>query len=142
MLDLTVKLGLLRPSASYEVDDVVRVADISFQSELATLKRLSDATRRLGRRHSVVVVVDAGGLREGCNPREALAVARFVDSSFLDVVGVATNYGCPVAAGPSRQDLDVFYTPFSKYSEHWAVQCPLSLWVAQPSYRFSFVTST
>ena len=48
-----------------EVSEVVEYADVSFQSELSTIRLLDEAAGRAGKRHNVVLMIDLGDLREG-----------------------------------------------------------------------------
>lgn len=56
---------LLRLSMPSEVSEVVEYADVSFQSELSTIRLLDEAAGRAGKRHNVVLMIDLGDLREG-----------------------------------------------------------------------------
>ena len=56
---------LLRIPMLCEVEDVVKYADISMNSELDTLKALNKAAKTLNKVHSVIIMVDLGDLREG-----------------------------------------------------------------------------
>lgn len=55
---------LLRLSMPSEVSEVVEYADVSFQSELSTIRLLDEAAGRAGKRHNVVLMIDLGDLRE------------------------------------------------------------------------------
>jgi predicted amino acid racemase len=96
-------LLLLRVPAPSELDDTARYADISLQSELATLRRLADAVDAVdavdahGRRHGVILMLDLGDLREGWfNADELVEAAGFVERQLpaLELLGVGTNLGC------------------------------------------------
>lgn len=49
---------LLRLSMPSEVSEVVEYADVSFQSELSTIRLLDEAAGRAGKRHNVVLMID------------------------------------------------------------------------------------
>ena len=59
---------LLRVAQPSEVDDVVRCAEVSQQSEPCTVRLLGEAAARQGKRHKVVIMIDMGDLREGAIP--------------------------------------------------------------------------
>lgn len=97
---------LLRLPPLSDVDEVVGMADVSLNSELAVLAGLSQAAHRCGRVHDVVVMVDLGDLREGVWPgdlvhffREAL---RF---SGVRIRGLGTNLACFGAVAPSAENM-------------------------------------
>ncbi|HOY68780.1 MAG TPA: alanine racemase, partial [Candidatus Ozemobacteraceae bacterium] len=56
---------LLRLPTISEAANVVRAADISLNSNLTTLRALSEAAIAAGVRHKVIVMIDVGDLREG-----------------------------------------------------------------------------
>ncbi|MEU8390113.1 alanine/ornithine racemase family PLP-dependent enzyme [Micromonospora sp. NPDC048843] len=86
---------LLRPPTPSEVADVVRWADYSLNSSLATMEALSQAAQTLRRRHRVVNMVDAGDLREGIWPDRVIPVIRKVARlSRIEVAGLGTNLAC------------------------------------------------
>ncbi len=99
------ELTMLRLPQPSRVADVVRLADVSLNSELSTIALLSREAERLGRRHGVVVMVDLGDLREGfwigdgvataMAAGELATLARELRSlSGVEVVGIGTNLTC------------------------------------------------
>lgn len=60
---------LLRISMQSEVEDVVRYADISMQSEKETIRLIGGAAKKLGKVHKIILMVDMGDLREGISTR-------------------------------------------------------------------------
>lgn len=78
-------------------DETVRLADVSLNSESATLDALEAACERQNRRHGVILMTDLGDLREGAWTKEELAsLARHTefDLSRLDLLGIGVNLGC------------------------------------------------
>jgi len=86
---------LLRLPAFSEVDEVVRAADISLNSGLPALKKLSEAARAQGRKHKVIIMVDLGDLREGIWPDMAVTLVKAAkDLPALEIIGLGTNLAC------------------------------------------------
>ena len=56
---------LLRLPMLSQVEDVVRFADISFNSQPETVAALNAAAQKLNKQHKVVLMIDLGDLREG-----------------------------------------------------------------------------
>ena len=56
---------LLRSPVLSEIEDVIRYADISLNSEVAVIKALSAEAVRQGKTHEVLLMVVMGDLREG-----------------------------------------------------------------------------
>lgn len=88
-------LMLLRAPHLGEVQQVVRVADISLNSELATIRALGEAARQQNTSHQVILMVDVGDLREGVMPDDVLPiVGEIITLSGIKLVGLGTNVGC------------------------------------------------
>ncbi len=93
---------LLRLPQHSEVDEVVRYADISLNSELSTLKKLNEAAGKAGCRHRVILMVDLGDLREGFFKEEDFyqAVEEVLKMDNLVLEGIGTNLTCYGAVIP------------------------------------------
>jgi predicted amino acid racemase len=102
----TAPVWLLRAPTPGLADEVVRLCDVSLQSELETVLALDRAGGRQSRRHGVVAMVELGDLREGMMPAELPA---FVDAlerlGHIDLIGVGVNLTCYGAVCPSPQNL-------------------------------------
>jgi predicted amino acid racemase len=59
------RLSLIRPPMLSQAERVVRSADVSFNTELEVIRRLSSEAGKLGRTHAVVLMVELGDLRDG-----------------------------------------------------------------------------
>ncbi|HEV7434027.1 MAG TPA: alanine racemase [Pseudorhizobium sp.] len=89
-------------------DDVVRYCDLSLNSELGTIAHLAEAARHSGRRHSVILMVEVGDLREGMLPHDVLpAVAEILalETSGIHFAGIGANYGCVNGVLPNAQNV-------------------------------------
>ena len=97
---------LLRLPALSEVDVVVDCADVSLNSELVVLEGLSEAARRRGRTHDVIVMVDLGDLREGVWPRDLMSfVPEALRLPGIRIVGLGTNLACFGGVMPSEENM-------------------------------------
>ena len=88
---------LLRVPMLSEVPEVVRLTDISLNSELSVLESLNKEASNQNKIHKVILMVDLGDLREGFwNKNEALYVAKLVENEMdnLILAGIGTNLGC------------------------------------------------
>ena len=59
------ELMLIRIPMLSEAEDVIRVADISLNSEIKVIKALNEEAAKQGRIHKVILMADVGDLREG-----------------------------------------------------------------------------
>ncbi len=97
---------LTRSPSLSEVDEVVNYADISFNSELGMIARLSTAARQAERHHGVILMVEMGDLREGLMPRDLAEAARLViDSPHLFLRGIGCNLACYGGIAPDAENM-------------------------------------
>ena len=102
------QLYLLRLPMLSEVAETVRIADLSFNSQLETISALDREAKGQGKIHRVILMVDVGDLREGVMPERLLPLARSVlrlDNILLE--GIGTNVGCYGGVLPSLEQLQL-----------------------------------
>ncbi len=63
--NLDIKKVLLRIPMQTEIEQVIRYADVSLNSEITTISLLSDEALRQGKVHQIILMIDLGDLREG-----------------------------------------------------------------------------
>lgn len=105
---IAVPLMMIRVPMLSEVDDVVRVADYSLNSELATLVALNEAAKEQEKTHRVILMTDLGDLREGwIDYDEFVKVAELVENEFdaLELAGIGTNLGCYGSVIPTEEKM-------------------------------------
>ncbi|WP_096388558.1 alanine/ornithine racemase family PLP-dependent enzyme [Hafnia sp. CBA7124] len=89
---------LLRSPCLSEIEDVVRYADISLNSEPAVMQALSDEAQRQGKTHQVLLMIDMGDLREGiwfAHYEQILSTVKLIEElSGLALYGLGTNFNC------------------------------------------------
>ncbi len=77
------------------LEEVVRLADVSLNSETKIIEALNEEAGRQGVVHRVVIMIELGDLREGILPGSLI---RFYEQIFelphVDVVGIGCNLGC------------------------------------------------
>ncbi len=92
---LDAPLCMLRLPMLSEVEDVVRVADMSQVSEVATAEALSRAAVKQGRTHKLTLMVDLGDLREGLLPQNILRAAEAMSRlPGVELYGLGVNFAC------------------------------------------------
>ena len=88
-------MTLIRAPMMSQVERVVHYADVSFNTEIATIRRLSAAARSSGRKHGVVLMVELGDLREGILPGDIEGIMRQVlQLPNIELEGIGTNLAC------------------------------------------------
>lgn len=88
---------LIRVPMLSEAAEVVRLTEISLNSESKVLRALDHQAGLQDKRHKVILMVDLGDLREGFWDRdELIEAAMCVENNMhnLELAGVGTNLGC------------------------------------------------
>ncbi|HSG66718.1 MAG TPA: alanine racemase, partial [Gammaproteobacteria bacterium] len=105
-LDAHVRTVYIKPPPPAAVDDIVRVADASLNSEIETLELLDAAAERQGVRHGVIVMVEMGDRREGVMEERVIEFAeRAARFEHLKLEGLGTSFNCLNGTLPSRDKL-------------------------------------
>ncbi len=100
---------LIRVPMLSEIEEAIRITDISLNSEVEVLKALNKEALKQGKVHKVVIMIDLGDLREGFwDKKELLDAALMVEKECdgLYLAGVGTNLGCygSVLATPEKMN--------------------------------------
>ena len=98
---------MIRVPMLSEAAEVVRLAEISLNSEMKVLEALNHQAGLQDRKHKVILMADLGDLREGFwDKNELLEAALRVENDLynLELAGVGTNLGCygAIAATPEK----------------------------------------
>ncbi|MEJ2244933.1 MAG: alanine racemase [Acidobacteriota bacterium] len=84
------------------VSDVVRLADVSLNSEIKVIEALDKEARQQGRLHGVVIMIELGDLREGILPGSLIDFYEHVfQLPNIEVKGIGANLGCLAGAVPT-----------------------------------------
>ncbi len=94
--NLDVPKWLIRIPGISDAERVVRYADASLNSEVATIRALNDAAAAQGKVHKVLVMYDLGDLREGYVGRDELLQACDLCMKLpsIQLAGVGANLNC------------------------------------------------
>jgi len=106
--NLNVPKIMLRLPMISEAEKVVEFADISLNSEIETIKALSEKALGKNLVHKIVLMVDLGDLREGYYNDEDLfqAVEEVLELKGVKLVGLGTNLTCYGGVIPSMDHID------------------------------------
>jgi predicted amino acid racemase len=97
---------LLRLPPLSGVDQVIKSAAISLNSELRVLRGLSSAARGRHQVHNVIMMVDLGDLREGMWPTELIpAVREALRLPGIRIRGLGTNLSCFGGVVPAEDNM-------------------------------------
>ena len=99
-------LLLLRSPMLSQVAQVVRYADMSCNTEIDVIKKLSVEARKQGRTHPVLLMVELGDLREGIMPEDLIDTVRKVLSlPNILLKGIGTNLACRSGVSPDAANM-------------------------------------
>lgn len=97
---------LIRSPMISQVDRVVASADVSCNTEVDVIDRLSLAARGQRRRHGVILMVELGDLREGILPGDLDdVVARTLGFPGIVLRGIGTNLACQSGVVPDPANM-------------------------------------
>ena len=96
----------LKPPPLRLVRSVVRYADVSLNSSLATIRALDEAAAESGRRHGVIVMLEMGELREGVIAERIFDFyTEILRLKHITILGIGTNLGCMHGVEPTYDKL-------------------------------------
>lgn len=96
----------IKPPVISNAANIVRYADISFNSSLSTIQALSKQAVKQDKIHKILVMIEMGELREGI-AREGIIpfYKRIFELPNIEVVGIGTNLGCMYGIKPTYDKL-------------------------------------
>ncbi len=99
-------MTLIRSPMLSQVDRVVEHADVSFNTELDVIAKLSSAAQASRRTHGVVLMVELGDLREGIMPADLEdAVRETLRLPNIALKGIGTNLACQSGVSPDVENM-------------------------------------
>ncbi len=105
-IDPKVQTVYIKPPPKKYIKEVVQFADVSFNTELATIRLLSKEAVCQKRRHMIIIMIEMGDLREGVMREELID---FYGEIFklpnVEVIGLGTNLNCLHGVMPSSDKL-------------------------------------
>jgi ornithine racemase len=103
--DLSAQFVLLRTAFS-QAEIVVVNADISLNTEIATIAQLSYYATMHNRTHQIIVMVELGDLREGVLPKDlSQFIAAALSFPHIKIIGLGCNLACYGGIKPDNQKM-------------------------------------
>ena len=117
---------LLRIPMHAEVEDVVKYVDLSFNSELSTIRLLNAEAGRQGVKHNILLMIDLGDLREGIFYQDEelifAAVEEILTMEHINLYGVGVNLTCYGAIIPKNDNLSNLVAVARKIEEKFGIR--------------------
>jgi len=100
------EMTLIRSPMLSQVGRVARHADVSFNSEIEVIRRLSREAQKIHRTHGIVLMVELGDLREGIMPDDLLETVReTLRLPNIQLKGIGTNLACRCGVSPDASNM-------------------------------------
>ena len=104
---VTATTTLIRSPMVSQAAQVVRDTDVSLNTEAAVIDSLAGAALSQGTKHSVVVMVELGDLREGVPVADVIDLCRHViRTPGVELAGLGTNLACQSGVVPDQLKMD------------------------------------
>jgi predicted amino acid racemase len=105
-IDTEVMTLYIKPPPGDIIESVVRYADASLNTELATLHAMSKEAQRQDKVHKVIVMIEMGDLREGVMREDLITFyEKIFDLPNIEVIGIGTNLNCMHGVMPDEDKL-------------------------------------
>ncbi len=120
---------LLRLPQKDEVEEVVKHADISFNSEIPTLRLLSAEAVKQDKIHKVVLMIDLGDLREGIFYQDKDLIKAAVEEALrlpnIQLTGLGVNLTCYGAIIPKHDNLSLLVEIAEDLRSKYKIDLPM-----------------
>ncbi|WP_206459236.1 alanine racemase [Anaerovorax sp. IOR16] len=118
-LGMDAPVLLIRVPMPSELEDVVKYADISLNSEIEMIKQLNEIAEKYHKQHKVILMMDLGDLREGYfDENELIKDAVLIENELKNIklYGIGTNLGCFGSIKPDVTNLSRLVSIANKIS--------------------------
>ena len=120
------KFLLTRLPMHTEVADVVKYADISLNTEISTIKLLSEHSLKQGKRHKVILMLELGDLREGILPEDTDSIIeQIIPLKGVELHGIGTNLACFGGVKPSEKNMIELSQIAARIQEKYNIKLPM-----------------
>ncbi len=101
-----VQTVYIKPPGRRNIREVIRYADVSFNSESTIIKLLSDEAGRQGKTHKVTIMIELGDLREGIMGENLIEFyGSIFDLPHIEVTAIGSNLNCLHGVMPSQDKM-------------------------------------
>ncbi len=105
-IDPDVRTIYIKPPPRRSIRSLVKYADVSLNTDLETMKLISEEAVKQNKKHQVIIMIEMGELREGVMGENLI---NFYEKVFklpnIEIVGFGTNLNCLYGVMPSRDKL-------------------------------------
>ncbi len=96
----------IKPPAKRSIANIVKYADVSFNTELTTMKWLSEEAVKQNKIHRIIIMIELGDLREGIMGEHLMGFYKKIfELPNIQVAGIGANLNCLSGVMPSKDKL-------------------------------------
>lgn len=104
---ISAQFILLRTPILSQVDSIIKNVDISFNSELSIIKKLSLLAIKYKCVHKIILMIELGDLREGIMPIDLEdTVKQIIRLKGIQIIGIGTTLACLAGIKPDIRKMD------------------------------------
>lgn len=101
-----VETIFIRPPAKHAIKNIVKYADISMNTEIETIKLLSEEAQIQNKVHKIIIMIELGELREGVMRDDLIDFySKVFHLKNIEVVGIGANLSCLYGVLPNHDKL-------------------------------------
>jgi predicted amino acid racemase len=106
LAQVPASMTMIRSPMLSQAERVIIHADVSLNTEIEVIRKLSLEAQKANRRHGVVLMVELGDLREGIMPDDLIGAVRET-LSLPNIVfkGIGTNLACRSGVSPDSRNM-------------------------------------
>ncbi|WP_339920413.1 alanine/ornithine racemase family PLP-dependent enzyme [uncultured Flavobacterium sp.] len=105
-LDPTIQTVYIKPPAKRSIENIVHYADVSFNTEIDTIKMLSKEAKKQNKIHKIIIMIEMGDLREGVMGEELVEFyGSILSLPNIEIRGIGTNLNCLSGIMPTQDKL-------------------------------------
>ncbi|MCH6200236.1 alanine/ornithine racemase family PLP-dependent enzyme [Aquiflexum sp. LQ15W] len=102
----SIQTVYIKPVSKRNIPKMVKYADVSLNSELNTIRWISEEAKKQSKNHKIIIMVETGDLREGV---VGDLIVDFYEQIFelpnIEIIGLGTNLNCLNGVMPSSDKL-------------------------------------
>jgi len=105
-LNPEVQTVYIKPPAKRSIANVVKFADVSFNTDYSTIKSLSHEAGIQQKVHKIIIMIEMGDLREGVMGDQLMDFyAQVFELPNIEIIGIGTNLNCLNGILPNQDKL-------------------------------------
>ncbi|KPD11042.1 alanine racemase [Phaeobacter sp. 11ANDIMAR09] len=103
---ISAPITLIRTPLLSQLTDVVESCGSSYNTERRVISALAAASTDLGINHGIILVMEAGDMRDGILPKDIISIAKYVAGlQGVTLKGIAANFACFSRVPPDQQKM-------------------------------------